>query len=94
MQHWLICYDIEDNKERNRIYKCLLTYGKPVQKSVFEVTFPDRKWKMQQAMIEQLRQIASENANIRFYHLGKESLKKSWTLNNDPICYRPGAIIV
>lgn len=94
MKNWLICYDIEDNKERTRIYKCLLKYGDPIQKSVFEVSFPERKIKEQQEMIEQLKSIASEQANIRFYNLTKRSIENSWTLNNDPICERPGAIIL
>jgi len=94
MKNWIICYDIEDNKERTNIYKCLLRYGTPVQKSVFEVSFPDRKTAMQQEMIERLKEITSEEANIRFYRLTKEGLKASWTLNENPILPRPGAIIL
>ena len=94
MKNWLICYDIEDNKERTRIYKCLLRYGTSVQKSVFEVSFPDRKIAMQKEMIASLKEIASEEANIRFYRLTKEGLKASWTLSDSPILSRPGAIII
>lgn len=94
MKNWLICYDIEDDKERTRIYKCLLKYGKTIQKSVFEVSFPERKLKLQQEMIEQLKSIASEEANIRFYNLTKKGLENSWSLNAEPILERPGAIIL
>lgn len=94
MKNWLICYDIEDNKERTRIYKCLLRYGTPVQRSVFEVSFPDRKIHLQLKMIEQLKAIASEEADIRFYNLTKQGLENSWSLNDDPIIERPGAIIL
>ena len=32
---YLVCYDVEDNKTRTRLYKQLLAYGlRPVQKSV------------------------------------------------------------
>jgi CRISPR-associated protein Cas2 len=94
MKNWLICYDIEDDKERHRIYKCLRKYGQPVQKSVFEVSFPERKLDKQAEMIERLREIASEEASIRFYNLTRKGLKNSWSLNNDPILNRPGAIIL
>lgn len=95
MKNWLICYDIEDDKERTLIYKCLLKYGKAIQKSVFEVSFPDRKLKQQQEMVDKLKSIASEDANIRFYNLTQKGLANSWSINNeDPILERPGAIIL
>ncbi len=94
MKNWLICYDIEDDKERTRIYKCLLKYGTPIQKSVFEVSFPDKKLVLQQEMIDQLKFIASEEANIRFYNLTKKGVKNSWCLNDSVILERPGAIVV
>jgi len=94
MKNWLICYDIEDNRERARVRKCLLKYGQPVQKSVFEVSFPDSKLDQQAEMTERLREIASEEANIRFYNLTRRGLANSWTLNDEPILPRPGAIIL
>ena len=94
MKRWLICYDIEDDRERRRIHNCLRHYGKRVQKSVFEVCFPERKQAMQEEMIRQLREIATDEANIRFYNLTRKGLEKSWTLNDDPIMERPGAIIL
>lgn len=94
MRHWIICYDIEDNKERTRIYKCLKRYGIPIQKSVFEVSFPERKRQKEQQMIDQLSAIASEYANIRFYNLTQKGLENSWSFNNEPILEKPGAIIL
>ncbi len=94
MRHWIICYDIEDNKERTRIYKCLLRYGKPIQKSVFEVNFPERKRHLEQQMIEQLGTIASEYANIRFYNITKKGRENSWSMDDSPLLKTPGAIII
>ncbi len=94
MKNWLICYDIEDDKERTGIYKCLLKYGIPIQKSVFEVSFPDRKLHLQQEMVEQLKVIASKEANIRFYNLTKQGLENSWALDNSAVLEKPGAIIL
>lgn len=94
MKNWIICYDIEDDKERTRIYKCLLKYGTPIQKSVFEVCFPDKKILLQEEMIDQLKTIAGEEANIRFYNLTKQGLANSWSLNGSTIMEKPGAIIL
>ncbi len=94
MKRWLVCYDIEDDRERRRVHNCLRRYGKRVQKSVFEVTFPERKLFKQAEMVEELRKIAGEDANIRFYNLTAKGLERSWTLNGDAIMERPGAIIL
>ncbi len=94
MRHWIICYDIEDNKERTRIYKCLLRYGTPIQKSVFEVSFPERKRHLEKDMIQQLEAIASEYANIRFYNITERGKQNSWSFNHDLILNTPGAIII
>jgi CRISPR-associated protein Cas2 len=94
MKNWLICYDIEDDKERTCIYKCLLKYGTPIQKSVFEVSFPDKKLQLQQEMIQRLKEIASDEANIRFYNITKQGLENSWAINNSAILDRPGVIVL
>jgi CRISPR-associated protein Cas2 len=94
MKSWIICYDIEDNRERNRIYKLLLKYGQAVQKSVFEVSFPERKLSKQQQLFEQLKEIASDEANIRFYSISQTGIQQSWTLGEPGILQRPGAIIL
>jgi len=94
MNNWLICYDIEDDRERARVFKCLKKYGHPVQKSVFEVSFPDSRRKLQDEMIERLREIVGEDANIRFYRLTRKGLRASWALNGDVMVERPGAIIL
>ena len=38
MNVYLVCFDISDNKNRDRAGKELLAYGERVQKSVFEIT--------------------------------------------------------
>jgi len=90
MKNWLICYDIE----RARVYKCLLKFGKPVQKSVFEISFPNRKLDKQGEMIKQLRSIASDGSNIRFYNITKKGLSNSWSFNDSIILDRPGVIVL
>jgi CRISPR-associated protein Cas2 len=38
---WLVCYDISDDKRRNRLSSWLLRFGMRVQESVFELTLKD-----------------------------------------------------
>ncbi len=40
-KHYLIAYDMQDNKRRNRIVKLLLNYAFRVQFSVFEFSVTD-----------------------------------------------------
>ncbi len=40
----VICYDIIDDRRRNRIFKLLKDYGQRVQYSVFEVECDERNW--------------------------------------------------
>ncbi|WP_223813750.1 CRISPR-associated endonuclease Cas2 [Geobacillus zalihae] len=41
-KYYLICYDIENTKKRNKLAKWLLNYGIRVQKSVFEAYLSER----------------------------------------------------
>ena len=45
-------------------------------------------------MVERLKAIASEEANIRFYNLTKQGLENSWAINDSTIMERPGGIIL
>ncbi len=94
MKHWLICYDIEDDRERRRLHKCLNRYGTPVQKSVFEVSFPDRKTAEEERMVSEIRVIIGDNANVRFYSLTRAGIENSWTLDDMPIMERTDTVIL
>ena len=94
MRYWLVCYDIADDKQRRRVYKCLLKYGEPVQRSVFELCFPERNAHMKDALVQELTTLVEGEAKIHFYALGKESVQKSWALDNSTLFKRNGATIV
>lgn len=65
----IVCYDIEDDKARNRISKSLFDFGlKRVQKSVFEGELDRRKFpKLQQRLHKLINPKAADS--IRYYTL-------------------------
>ncbi len=65
---YVICYDIEDNKVRNKISHLLQGYGKRVQKSVFECELDDRALQKLKRSIESRAKLAEQDS-IRIYAL-------------------------
>lgn len=92
MKTYLVCYDIEDDRERQRVAKCLKRYGRRVQKSVFEVYFYERRDRME-AMLSQLRKIVEDETSLRFYRLSVSGMSDSWTLDGKKI-QKPGSAVV
>ena len=74
---WIICYDIADDRRRNRIAKALLGYGERVQESVFECHLDNAQLRRLQA---ELRPLLDENADrLRYYPLcGKDAALVVW----------------
>lgn len=62
----LIIYDIENNKQRNKLAKLLSGYGFRVQKSAFEAMIPKRKY---DELIERLPAFVSSCDSIRVYKI-------------------------
>jgi len=42
-EHYVVAYDISDNKRRNKVYNLLKSWGEPVNLSVFECEFDKNK---------------------------------------------------
>lgn len=79
---YLICYDIVQDRRRNRVAKILESYGMRVQKSVFEVFLtPEQFGKLHQRLSWA---IAPETDQIRFYPLTKRSRDKASILGIKP----------
>ncbi len=92
MSTYLVCYDIEDDKERLRVARILLRYGERVQYSVFEVHLADGA--AANRLCEELRAVAGAEAEIRFYLLTADGVRGSHRLNGTPLARRPIAIIL
>jgi CRISPR-associated protein Cas2 len=99
MNSYLICYDITDDRDRNRVARLLERYGDRVQYSVFEVHLARAE---QLAGIErELREILAESggdaeslADVRFYRLSANALAGSHRLDGAAIGSRAAVVIL
>ncbi|MEW6509189.1 MAG: CRISPR-associated endonuclease Cas2 [Bacteroidota bacterium] len=76
---YLITYDIDDDKQRDKISKVLENYGVRVQESVFECNLSSANYK---EVVDRISKIISESANIRFYPICKECYSKAAGFGN------------
>nr|7KFT_A Chain A, Cas2 [Thiomicrospira sp.]7KFT_B Chain B, Cas2 [Thiomicrospira sp.]7KFU_A Chain A, Cas2 [Thiomicrospira sp.]7KFU_B Chain B, Cas2 [Thiomicrospira sp.] len=96
MKHYLICFDVQHDKTRAKLSRLLEKYGPRVQGSVFEVSFktPDRKRQLEYKIHQIIKQSNTEENNIRFYNLNKDTIKHSHDINGNPIAQLPAAIVL
>ena len=99
MNTYLICYDITDDRDRNRVARILERYGDRVQYSVFEVHLGRPE---QLSCIErELREILAESegdadgeSDVRFYRLTADALADSHTLDGTAVGTRDAVVIL
>ncbi len=72
---YLISYDIESNKIRNKVAKTLEDYGKRVQYSVFECHITNERFDKLYGLLAELMQ-EEEKGNIRFYNICRSCEQK------------------
>jgi len=96
MKHYLICFDIQHDRTRRRLSRLLEKYGIRVQGSVFECTFktPERKMQLQAKIQKILSESDTDETNVRFYNLNKDTIKHSHDINNNPIAQLPAIVIL
>jgi len=89
---YLVCYDIEDDRERDRVARALLRHGRRVQYSVFELhrLAPTAKDKL----MDELEQLVTDPASIRFYRLTQDGIQNSTDVEGNPLATRPAMHIV
>ena len=93
MNSYLVCYDIEDNRERTRVARLLERHGQRVQYSVFELHLA-RAAQLRE-LVRDLRGILGDDSDaVRFYRLTADGLKDSRSLDGAPIARRPLVLIV
>jgi len=79
---YLFCYDLDDDRLRDRTAKRLLKHGQRVQESVFELWFRTPA-QFRQLQID-LRKLLTANNNLRWYRLSDTALGDSGALNANP----------
>jgi CRISPR-associated protein Cas2 len=96
MKHYLVCFDIQDDKIRAKLSRLLEKYGVRVQGSVFEISFktPERKLKLIHLITRLLQKSKFEETNVRFYHLNKNSIKHSHDIKGNPIAQLPAIVVL
>ncbi len=71
---YLVCFDIVDDRVRQRVVKCLKSFGQRVQKSVFECgDLNEERFLKMKTRIEDI--INSDEDTVRYYPLCKGCLK-------------------
>lgn len=70
----VVCYDMPDDKRRNKVGKTLEGFGYRVQKSVFECEVSDELYQKMRKKINKI--IEPEEDGVRYYHLCHSCLNK------------------
>jgi len=93
MLTYLVCYDIEDDRERTRLAHLLEGYGERVQYSVFELHL--RRSTDLDHVKDQIRSILKDpEAEVRFYRLTADAIAASHRLDGSPLAARDLVVIV
>lgn len=91
MEHYIIVYDIRDDRRRNKIYKTMKDYATPVQLSVFEALLTKEKFVQLQYRLKRL--MKSEDSVIFYRQCGK-CRQDILRLGSTPTPYGGGDIIL
>lgn len=92
MRSYLVCYDIEDDRERARVARCLEGWGLRAQYSVFEIHLTAADVPRLRAQLQAI--VGDDSDAVRFYRLTADGLKDSSALNGSPIARRELVVIV
>ncbi|AEI15255.1 CRISPR-associated protein Cas2 [Flexistipes sinusarabici DSM 4947] len=81
-KHYVICYDISDDRKRNKIDQLLKNKGMRVQKSVFECIITEAEFlKLKDRLV---KYIDFDTDSIRYYFLCKHCVEMIETAGNTP----------
>jgi CRISPR-associated protein Cas2 len=64
---FLLCYDVSDDRRRDRLARCLQEYGERVQESVFELSVP--RVRLDEAIRRARHLIDARSDSLRVYRL-------------------------
>lgn len=89
---WLVCFDIENDRVRNRVGRELLKSGWRVQESVFEIMV-DSAGELERLQ-KRLRHILDGETELRFYRLCLNCRKGSRRIDGAPLATFPAVVII
>jgi len=79
---YLVCYDVVDDKRRNRVVKALKGYGVRVQKSVFECVLTEDQLEYVERLV--MKCLKLEVDQVRFYPMSGHTRRKIKILGVQP----------
>lgn len=79
---YLICYDVVNDRRRNKTAHLLEGYGLRVQKSVFECVINEKQLEMLRRKLN--RYIKPEEDQVRFYPMSSHTRRKVLILGLQP----------
>lgn len=92
MKHFIITYDIRDDKRRNIIYKTMRDYAVPVQYSVFEARLNDEDLLMLRHKLERI--MRKDEDSIIFYRQCLHCQEDILRLGSSPEPFGDGIFIL
>jgi CRISPR-associated protein Cas2 len=92
MNVYLVCFDIADDRNRDRVGTELLAYGERVQKSVFEIVV--RHPGELDTLRASLAPLLESGDDLRFYRLCADCRDASVGLRGGKLAVFPAAVIV
>jgi len=83
---YVVAYDISNNKRRKKLSECLDKYGRRVNYSVYEIELGKTKFNKLLTEIKVKKLVNKKYDSVRFYHLCKDCVPKSFELSiaSDP----------
>lgn len=82
---YLICYDITNDRRRDRVSRLLEGYGMRVQKSVFECVLTPDQYELLQKRFQTKRYLNPNEDQLRFYPLSPRHRKMVLLLGLQPL---------
>lgn len=90
---WLVCYDVADNKRRQKLVKLLEQQGQRVQYSVFECPLEEKELRQ---LLEKrwLKVLNLREDNLRIYPLDETAKKRTLVFGGPPPYEPPDYVIL
>jgi CRISPR-associated protein Cas2 len=81
---YLVCYDMVNNRRRDRVSRLLEGYGLRIQKSVFECVLTPDQYALLQRRLQTKRYINPTEDQIRFYPMSPRHRQLVLILGTQP----------
>jgi CRISPR-associated protein Cas2 len=91
-QFVVVVYDISNDRRRTRLHNALLSYGTPVQYSVFECLLSPAELERMKRAVQ--REIRPRVDRVRFYYLCAACVAKTEVTSGPEVLDDPDVIVV